>query len=148
MARARDPGEPIRKKAATYPDVIHGTACNQDSFKVGRGSFLFVGPGAKGKGCKAMFKLDRSMPRARKLAAEDPDRFQVGSTGWVTTRFTTENPLPKSIWEKWLRESYELTRGSGTGGGKKTAKKKTAKKKSAGKKTAKTRKAGGKSGRG
>ncbi len=25
------------------------------------------------------------------------------------TRFSAEEPLPKSIWEKWLQESYDLT---------------------------------------
>ena len=84
MARAQDPTEPIRKRASALPGVARGTSCNQSSFKAGKGSFLFVGPGAKGKGFKAMFKLDRSMPQARKLASEEPDRFEVGSTGWVT----------------------------------------------------------------
>ena len=52
-----------------------------------------------------MFKLKASMPQALKLAAESPKLFEVGSTGWVTARFTAEDPLPKRIWEKWLAES-------------------------------------------
>jgi len=127
MARAKDPGDAIRRKAAALPGVTRGTSCNQASFKVGRGSFLFVGPGPKGRGFKAMFKLERSFARARELAAEQPDRFQVGSTGWVTARFTTEDPLPASIWENWLRESYELTRGPEPKGKRNTAKKKARK---------------------
>ena len=109
MAGATDPTDPIRKKAVTFPAVAKGTSCNQSSFKAGRGAFFYVGPGAKGQGFKAMFKLKRSMPHARKLATTDPERFEVGSTGWVTTRFTAEEPLPRSIWEAWLEESYELT---------------------------------------
>ena len=104
-----DPTDPIRRKAAAFPAVAKGTSCNQSSFKAGTGTFLYIGPGAKGKGFKAMFKLKRSMPHARKLATTDPGRFEVGSTGWVTTRFTAEEPLPTSIWEAWLSESYELT---------------------------------------
>jgi hypothetical protein len=109
MAHPNDPTEPIRRKAVTFPAVAKGTSCNQSSFKAGRGAFLYIGPGPKGRGYKAMFKLERSMPQARDLATTDPGRFEVGSTGWVTTRFTSDEPLPKSIWEKWLRESYELT---------------------------------------
>jgi hypothetical protein len=109
MAKASDPTDPIRKKAVTFPTVAKGTACNQSSFKAGKGTFLFIGPGAKGQGFKAMFKLKRSMAHATKLALRDPEHFEVGSTGWVTTRFTAEKPLPRSIWEPWLQESYELT---------------------------------------
>ena len=126
MARSIDPTEPIREKAASFPEVAKGTSCNQSSFKAGKGSFLFIGPGAKGVGFKAMFKLEHSMSQARKLASKEPDRFEVGSTGWVTTRFTAEKPLPKSIWEKWLQESYDICCGSSKGS--KTAKKRAAKK--------------------
>ena len=147
MARSIDPTEPIREKAASFPDVAKGTSCNQSSFKAGKGSFLFIGPGAKGVGFKAMFKLEHSMSQARKLASKEPDRFEVGSTGWVTTRFTAEKPLPKSIWEKWLRESYDICCASSKGhkavkkkSANKVAKKKTAvaKKKSA-RKTARSK---------
>ena len=140
MARSIDPTEPIREKAASFPEVGKGTACSQSSFKAGKGSFLFIGPGAKGVGFKAMFKLEHSMSQARKLASKEPYRFEVGSTGWVTTRFTAERPLPKSIWEKWLLESYDICCGSSKGNkavrkkpAKKVAKKKpaAAKKKSA-----------------
>lgn len=108
MAGASDPTDPIRRKAVTFPAVAAGTSCNQSSFKAGTRAFLYIGPGAKGQGFKAMFKLKGSMPRAKKLARTEPDRFEVGSTGWVTTRFTADKPLPKSIWEAWLDESYEL----------------------------------------
>ena len=126
MARSTDPTEPIREKAASFPEVAMGTSCNQSSFKAGKGAFLFIGPGAKGVGFKAMFKLEHSMSQARKLASKEPERFEVGSTGWVTTRFTAEKPLPKSIWEKWLQESYDICCGSSKGN--KAAKKKSAKK--------------------
>jgi hypothetical protein len=137
MSRSIDPTEPIREKAACFPEVEKGTSCNQSSFKAGKGSFLFIGPGAKGVGFKAMFKLEQSMSQARKLASKEPDRFEVGSTGWVTTRFTSEKPLPKSIWEKWLQESYDICCGSSKGHkavNKKSAKKVAMKKPAAAKK--------------
>ncbi len=113
MTTPRDPTEAIRRQAATFAGVDQGSACNQSSFKAGKGSFLFIGPGAKGQGFKAMFKLRASMDQARELAAEQPQRFEVGKTGWVTARFTAEAPLPKALWSRWLAESYALTAGAG-----------------------------------
>lgn len=113
MAGSRDPTDAIRRQAVTFPGVAKGTACTQSAFKAGKGTFLFIGPGPKGQGFKAMFKLKASMPQAVKLAAEDPKRYEVGSTGWVTARFTAEDPLSKRIWGKWLAESYEVTCGAG-----------------------------------
>lgn len=136
MAREKDPTEPIRRRAASLASVDEGSSCTQSSFKVGKTAFLYIGPGPKGEGFKAMFKLGPSRPRAEELAAKQPGRFGVGSTAWVSTRFTAEEPLPKSIWEPWLAESYELAGGAGRAGGTK-ASKKVAKKKAAKKKTAK-----------
>ncbi|MBK8098090.1 MAG: hypothetical protein IPK26_13345 [Planctomycetes bacterium] len=110
MTDLPDPTEALRREAAAFAGVEQGTACNQSSFRAGNGAFLFVGPGSKGVGFKAMFKLDASMAQAKKLAAQHPDRFDVGTTGWVTARFTAAEPLPRAIWSKWLAESYELMR--------------------------------------
>lgn len=108
LARVSDPTDPIRRKAVAFPGVAKGTSCKQSSFKAGQRAFLYIGPGAKGQVFKAMFKLKRSIPKAKKLASTWPDRFEVGSTGWVTARFTADEPLLKSIWEAWLEESYDL----------------------------------------
>ena len=112
MSNSKDPTDAIRRKAMTFSDVLTGKSCNQSAFKVGKGTFLFIGPGPKGKGFKAMFKLKTSMPEALKLAEENPGRFEAGSTGWVTARFTAAEPMPKHIWEKWLSESYDATCGN------------------------------------
>jgi len=109
MTNPKDPTLAIRESAAAFPEVAKGTACNQSSFKAGKGSFLFIGPGPKGVGFKAMFKLKASLPQAQQFAEQEPKRFEVGKTGWVTARFTAEEPLPESVWKPWLTESYELT---------------------------------------
>lgn len=113
MTDSRDPTEAIRRQAAKFPGVDKDAACNQSAFKVGKRSFLFLGPGQKGIGFKAMFKLKDSIPEAMQLAGKHPERFDVGTTGWVTARFTAQDPLPKQIWEKWLAESYGVTCGTG-----------------------------------
>lgn len=99
----------IREAAAAFEEVVTGTSCNQSSFKTKKGSFLFIGPGARGVGYKAMFKLKDSMAMAKELAEANPKRFEVGKTGWATVRFTDDEPLEESIWKVWLKESYEIT---------------------------------------
>lgn len=87
---------------------------------------------------KAMFKLEKSKSEAAKLAKTDPDCYSVGSTAWVTARFTADKPMPKKLWEKWLDESYQLTIAKGFG--KKKTKKMGVKKKTTKKKVAKKNK--------
>jgi hypothetical protein len=113
-ATAKDPTEAMRVKASRYPGVGEGTACTQSSFKTAKGAFLYVG--IQGGRYKAMFKLQQSMPQAAKLAQDNPDAYQVGSTAWVTARFSAEKPMPKRLWEKWLDESYSLSLGTGSSG--------------------------------
>lgn len=108
MAAKKDPTEPMRERAAAYPQVDEGTSCTQSSFKTGKKAFLFVGE--QGGRFKAMFKLEASRDQAAKLAAAEPDNYQIGSGPWVTARFSAEKPMPKKIWEKWLDESYALSR--------------------------------------
>ncbi len=103
-----DPTDPMRLKASQYEAVDEGTACTQSSFKTGKKAFLFVG--IQGGRYKAMFKLEASREQATQLAAKEPDNYQIGSNIWVTARFTAERPMPEDIWEKWLDESYALTR--------------------------------------
>ena len=61
MPGAKDPTKAIRKAAAALPNVVEGTSCNQTSYKAGKKAFLYVGPGTKGIGYKAMFKLEVSL---------------------------------------------------------------------------------------
>lgn len=102
----KDPTLAICKKASTYPNVDEGTSCSQKAFKVGKKAFLYIGE--QGGRYKAMFKVKDSIPEAQKLAKANPDDYQIGSIGWLTARFSDENPLPKKLWEKWLDESYQL----------------------------------------
>lgn len=121
-AKQKDPTEPMRLEASQYPDVDKGTSCTQSSFKRGGKAFFYCGP--QGERFKAMFKLDKSRSEAEGLAEKQPDCFDVGSTAWVTARFSAEEPMPKRLWTKWLNESYTLNAAPAK---KKAAKKKTVK---------------------
>lgn len=118
----QDPADLIRLRASAYPGVEEGSACTQSSFKVNKKSFLFIG--LQGGRHKVMLKLKSSMPEAIKLAEQKPDCYGAGSTGWVTARFTSEDPIPQELWERWLDESYQLSVESGRKTSKKRAKKK------------------------
>lgn len=124
---AKDPTAPLRKMAASFPEVIEGASCNQTSYKIGKKAFLYIGE--QGGRYKAMFKLADSAPRAEELAAASPEDFQVGQGGWVTARFSSDTPLPKKLWEAWLNESHGLSVGTKKkAAGRKTASKKATKK--------------------
>ena len=102
-----DPTEAIRLKASLYPEVDEGTACTQSSFKARKKAFLYIGE--QGGRYKAMFKLDDSIIEASDLATNEPTRFEVGKHGWVTARFSADEPMPEPLWSRWLDESYGLT---------------------------------------
>ena len=121
----KDPTEPIRKKASRYPDVEVGTSCTQTSFKTNKKAFLYIG--MQGGRYKAMFKLQDSKAEAVELASAEPNLYQAGSSTWVTARFSSDAPMPKKIWEKWLEESYRLSTSSKSV--KKSVRKSVAKKK-------------------
>lgn len=123
MPRAKDPTKALRTAAGALPDVVEATSCNQTSYKSGKKAFLYVGPGARGVGHKAMFKLEASLGEAESLARREPERYEVGLGNWVTTRFSAEDPLPKGIWGRWLKESHSGATKAGT------AKKKSARRK-------------------
>ena len=131
---SKDPTEAMRLKASSYPGVDQGTSCTQSSFKAGGKAFLYVG--MQGGRYKAMFKLQESAAEAAKLAKAEPDDYQVGSTAWVTARFSAEKPMPKALWTRWLDESFRLC-GAKTKSAKKAAPKKKVSKKKAAKKAAK-----------
>ena len=114
MPGAKDPTKALRMAAGALPDVVEAMTCNQASFKAGKKAFLYVGPGTKGVGYKAMFKLEASLEEAESLAKSEPERYELGVGNWVTTRFSAEDPLPKKIWSSWLKESYAGATKSGT----------------------------------
>lgn len=106
--KGQDPTEAMREYATHFPDVDEGTACTQSSFKTSGRAFLYVG--MQGGRYKAMFKLKASRADAEARAKREPENFQIGSSMWITARFSAEKPMSRSLWIKWLDESYQLSR--------------------------------------
>ncbi len=102
-----DPTEAICRRAIQFANVEEGTACRQRSFKTNKKAFLFIG--MQGGRYKAMFKLQDSLEEAARLAKVNPNGYEVGKGGWVTARFTAEDPIPESVWCSWLEEGYRLS---------------------------------------
>ena len=91
-ASKKDPTDPIRLKASRYPGIDKGTACTQSSFKTGKKAFLYIG--MQGGRYKAMFKLQKSMPEAAKLATKESDprkTFQVRNLAELPGPVLTRN---------------------------------------------------------
>src|SRR5690349_5593946 len=102
MARAEL--ESLRKFALGLPGTEESVACagtvlEKRTVKAGGKAFLFVG--AK----DLMLKLGESLPEARKLAKEDPERCKAGAGGWVTLRIESSLPLPGARLRAWVAES-------------------------------------------
>ena len=112
MSASKDPTVALKKAAAAFPDVIDGTSCNQTSFKVGKKAFLYVGPGAKGIGYKAMFKLTASIAEAEELA-ERARLLGRWKQRLGDSTLLLRKTASKKIWGRWLKESYAEATASG-----------------------------------
>lgn len=95
----------VYPKRLRYTDVVYSFA-NVEGSQAHR-------PWAEGAGIQSNAQTEGLYAAGVEAGTEEPKRFEVGKTGWVTARFTAEEPLPKRIWGKWLAESYEVTCGAG-----------------------------------
>jgi hypothetical protein len=101
------PEKALRTMALRYPEAEEGVACKGtalecSAFQARKKTFMFMGR------ADLRLKLQQSLSEAVKLAAKEPQRFQAGSSGWVTIRFSPDQPPPLDILERWLDESYRL----------------------------------------
>ena len=98
--------ETLKAVASAYPETDEGTSCNRIAIKVRKKNFVFLGD--KDDKLVLMVKLGPSLGEAEALAQDEPERYDVGSAGWVTVRYELDRELPKGLFERWIDESFRL----------------------------------------
>jgi hypothetical protein len=98
--------EKIRDHAMTFPDTTEGSSCVNRAFKAGGKNFAFLGE--KEDRCSLRLKLGDSIPDIEASADVDPDRWQVGSNGWVLLTFPPDDAPTTTDLEFWVTESFRL----------------------------------------
>jgi hypothetical protein len=104
----------VSKIASGLPDVVQsiaceGTAIESSSWGVKKKNFLFLG--LKG-GCYTLrLKLAASVPEAKKLMKQDPERFNIGVGGWAKVTFGEAEKAPVELLRRWIAESHRLITG-------------------------------------
>lgn len=106
-AKANDPVQLLRSVALQYPEVHEGIACagtalEKRTIKARNKAFVFLGA------TDAMLKVGTSLPELTELAAQEPNRYKVGTHGWATVTFGDVETLPLDRLTRWLDESYRL----------------------------------------
>lgn len=91
----------LREVALALPEVSEGTSCVNRAFKVRKKNFLFLGE--KEGTIRIMVKLVDSYDDA---AGRDDPRVSAGSAGWVTLRFSPDDPLDDELLAAWTCESF------------------------------------------
>jgi hypothetical protein len=99
----------IRNIALRLGEVDVGVACagtpvESTTFRRKKKAFLFLG--AKNGAVLVRLKLNASVKDASKLAAKEPERYEVGAHGWTKITLAAGAPLPRVL-AKWIAESYE-----------------------------------------
>jgi hypothetical protein len=96
----------LRKVAMKLPDTEEGISCagtalERAAFRAKKKTFLFLGVK------ELRLKLDDSLGEAKKLAAKEPEIFEVGGGGWVLVRYAGAK-MAKGLLERWIGESHRL----------------------------------------
>ena len=95
-----------REHAPGYPKAGMRSVCGKDSFKARKNNFLFLCVVYKSHLLKV--NLYAALPEAEALAAEHPDRYSLGSTGWLGVELPNADSFPSEVLKCRIEESYHL----------------------------------------
>ena len=96
----------IHDYAMNLPEVVDTDSCNKTAYKAGKKSFLFVG--IKDDSYNVMVKLYESLEQAEAFAKENPENCTVGTHGWTTLKFPSDEGLEDDVLRAWIEESFRL----------------------------------------
>lgn len=96
----------LRKFALRLPNTEEGVACEgtaleSRTIRAGNKAFLFLRPR------DARLKLAGSLKEAAAHAAKEPNRYVVGTGGWILVKFDDATD-PIGVFERWIAESHAL----------------------------------------
>jgi predicted DNA-binding protein (MmcQ/YjbR family) len=107
---AREPGAPspaeaiLRAAALAYPEAYEDHPWGETVVKVRGKIFVFFGMG--GPGVSLTVKLPDSRDFAAMQPWAEPSGYNLGRSGWVTSRFGPDDEAPLDILLDWIHESY------------------------------------------
>ncbi len=96
----------LQKFAMKYPDAASTPSCNNIAVKSGGKAFVYLGE--RDDSYNVRLKLSSSLDQAGKLAAKQPDVYEVSNIGWVLVKCDSGTALPAGLLDSWIDESFHL----------------------------------------
>lgn len=94
----------LRKLALAFPETKEDFPWGESAFKVRGKTFLFMSTHDGG------LNMSMKLPQSREFALEypftKPTGYNLGKSGWVSSRFETGEEVPMDVLAAWLDESF------------------------------------------
>jgi len=97
----------LRGHALSLPEAWEDFPWGEPVAKVGKKVFVFFGP-ASAQSLSLSVKLGPSLAEVSLLPFVQPTGYGLGKAGWITARFTADEPPLLGWLQGWISESYRL----------------------------------------
>ncbi|HXB57650.1 MAG TPA: MmcQ/YjbR family DNA-binding protein [Vicinamibacteria bacterium] len=104
MSSAKQGEAILRRFALSYPSAYEDFPWGESVIKVGKKVFVFLGVASDG--LHMSVKLPQSASLALSLPFASPTGYNLGKSGWVTSRFGSRDKPPLPVLRQWIDESY------------------------------------------
>jgi predicted DNA-binding protein (MmcQ/YjbR family) len=96
----------LRKHALGYPQTIEDFPWEHSAFKVKGKVFLFTYLDENAGMLSLSMKLPVSCKMALTLPFATPTPYGLGKSGWVTSKFKSDDDIPIDMLLEWVDESF------------------------------------------